>query len=89
MNSTPPTPTRYGTCWYLPGKTPTIKRALQLLELKRRPASRQQLQHLMIGWRAGSEGLWGCACGSSDEWIAVQQCRDAYIWLAAELKEVA
>lgn len=86
--SAAPQPTRYGTCWHLPGRKPTIKRALQLLELRSKPSSRQQLRMLMTGWRSGPEGPWGAACGTVDEWIAVQQCSDAYLWLAAQLPEV-
>lgn len=81
-----PRPTRYGTHWHLPARKPTIVRALQLLELRSKPRNRQQLEQRMQGWRHGTEGPWGAACGNTDEWIAVQRARDAYMWLAAQLE---
>lgn len=86
--STPPLPTRFGTCWHLPGKKPTIAKALRLLELRTKPRNRQQLRERMRGWRSGPEGPWGAACGTVDEWVAVQEAHDAYTWLAAQLLEV-
>lgn len=83
-----PQPTKNGTLWHLPARKPTIAQALRLLELKTKPQNRQELRERMTGWRHGPEGPWGCACGSVDEWIAVQQCRDAYIWLRAQLPDV-
>ena len=71
--------------WHLPDRKPTITRAMRLLELATKPRNRQQLRELMTGWRHGSEGSWGSACATVDEWVAVQQCRDAYLWLAAQL----
>lgn len=82
-----PTPTRYGTAWHLPARKPTITRALQLLELSSRPSSRLQLRERLQGWRNGPEGPWGASCGSPEEWVQVQSCRDAYLWLAAQLPE--
>jgi len=86
---TTPQPTRYGTAWHLPARKPTIARALRLLELPAKPRHRQQLRERMHRWRHGSEGPWGAACGWPDEWVAVQQARDAYIWLAAQLEVAA
>ena len=87
MAATAPQPTRYGTCWHLPARKPTIARALQLLELPGKPRNRQQLRERMRGWRHGPEGPWGAACGTVDEWVAVQRCSDAYVWLRAQLPE--
>lgn len=84
-----PEPTRYGSSWHLPDRKPTITRALRLLELPAKPRNRHQLRERLQGWRHGPEGAWGAACGCVDEWVAVQHCRDAYIWLAAQLKEEA
>lgn len=81
------TPTLHGTAWHLPSRKPTIARALQLLELSRRPSNRRQLRERMQGWRSGPEGPWGASCGSPEEWVQVQRCRDAYLWLAAQLPE--
>jgi len=82
-----PQPSRYGTCWNLPNRTPTIARAMQLLELRSKPRSRQELQQQLRRWCHGSEGPWGAACGTVDEWIAVQNARDAYAWLWAQLPD--
>lgn len=78
-------PTRYRTAWHLPNRKPTITRALQLLDLPGKPRNPQQLRERMKGWRFGPEGPWGASCGTVDEWVAVQQARDAYLWLAAQL----
>ena len=78
-------PTKHHTAWHLPDRKPTITRAMRLLELATKPRNRQQLRERMAGWRHGSDGPWGSACGTVDEWVAVQQCRDAYLWLAAQL----
>jgi hypothetical protein len=80
-----PQPTRYGTCWHLPDRKPTIARALRLLELPSKPRSRQALRDRMKGWHHGPEGPWCASCGTVGEWIAVQQARDAYAWLSAQL----
>ena len=80
-----PQPTKYGSFWHLPDRKPTITRAMRLLELTTKPRNRQQLRDRLAGWRHGSDGPWGSACGTVDEWVAVQRCRDAYVWLAAQL----
>lgn len=86
MSGYAPLPTRYGTCWHLPNRKPTITRALRLLELRTKPCSVQALRKQMQGWRHGSEGPWSACCGSIDEWVACQQARDAYLWLTAQLE---
>ncbi len=58
---------------------------MQILELRSQPSSRLKLRQAMHRWRHGSEGPWGAACGTVDEWVAVQQARDAYLWLCAQL----
>ena len=75
----------YGTGWYLPDRKPTIAKAMRLLELKRKPVNRQELRQQMSGWRSSNDAPWGIDCGSVDEWISVKCCRDAYLWLAAQL----
>ena len=87
MRTAAPQPPRYGTLWHLPDRRPTIARALRLLELPSKPRSRKALRDRMQGWRHGPEGPWGASCGTVSEWIAVQQARDAYAWLAAQLGE--
>lgn len=80
-----PQPSLYGTIWYLPDKKRTIKKAMQLLELRRKPKDKHELRQLMTCWRSGPEGPWGCSCGTVDEWIAVMKAKDAYLWLLAQV----
>ena len=82
-------PTRHRSAWHLPHRKPTIARALQLLYLSSKPRTQQQLRARLQGWRFGPEGPWGAACGTVDEWVAVQHSRDAYLWLAAQLRVAA
>jgi hypothetical protein len=85
---TAPHPTKYGTHWHHPARKPTIAQALRLLELRTLPRDREALRVRMKGWRHGPEGPWGASCGTVDEWVKVQECRDAYLWLRAQLPEV-
>jgi hypothetical protein len=78
-------PTQHQSCWQLPDRKPTITRAMRLLELTTKPRNQQQLRDRMAGWRRTSDGAWGAACGTVDEWVAVQRCRAAYVWLRAQL----
>lgn len=82
-------PTRHDTIWHLPARKPTITRALQLLELPAAPRTREELRNRMNGWRSGTEGPWGASCGTVDEWVEAQRCRDAYVWLSAQLQTTA
>ena len=84
-----PQPTRYSTCWHLPDRKPTIAKALRLLGLNSKPRDRQALRDRLNGWRSGPEGPWGASCGTVDEWVEVQKCRDAYAWLSAQLQTAA